>query len=116
MVNLSRIFKVWQEQQEVNKIRAVFFRKKSSAKGKLVEETISNFLEDFNLTNWSKVTFKNFFDIYNDKSTKSTEENIAICKAFLDFIQTHWMEISFEWKTYVLKYSIIWEINYIFQK
>lgn len=85
--------------------------RENSKSTSLFQELIDIFLSDFNKKYDTDVSFSQVLDIYNNQSSLNPEKSIILCKALLEFIQNNWIEVTFKWKTYLLRYNTLASTN-----
>lgn len=78
---------------------------------KKFREAIDTFFSQFNEKYNTSVSFEQVLNIYERKSSLWLRENIVLCKALLDFIQTFWLEVMFSEHSDILRFSTLAKVD-----
>lgn len=85
--------------------------KTKSSSTRAFTQAVNDFFAKFNETYNANVSLEDILRIYEKKSNIGFRESIILCKALLDFVQSHWVEITFRDKAYVLRFTTLASLN-----
>ena len=85
--------------------------KTKSSSTRAFTQAVNDFFTKFNETYNANVSLEDILRIYEKKSNIGFRESIILCKALLDFVQSHWVEITFQDKAYVLRFTTLASVN-----